>query len=117
MSSTALPAAGIRLGDLLPSITAALSFSVTDILLKVVYADGMLYCYESPKKGLVHLVKCSPEKCEETGVLQIPKAADKHWAHPAIADGKLFIRFNGTLIGGLAGLVLHGLEQAAKLWL
>ena len=41
MSSTALPAAGIRLGDLLPSITAALSFSATDILLKVVYADGM----------------------------------------------------------------------------
>lgn len=63
----------------------------------VVYADGMLYCYESPKKGLVHLVKCSPEKFEETGVLQIPKAADKHWAHPAIADGKLFIRYNGTL--------------------
>jgi uncharacterized membrane-anchored protein YjiN (DUF445 family) len=28
-----------------------------------------------------------------------------------------YIRFNGALIGGLAGLVLHGLEQGAKLWL
>jgi probable blue pigment (indigoidine) exporter len=39
--ATALPATGSRLADMAPSITAALSFSVTDILLKVVYADGM----------------------------------------------------------------------------
>ncbi len=30
-----------RLADLLPGITAALSFSATDILLKIVYGDGM----------------------------------------------------------------------------
>jgi uncharacterized membrane-anchored protein YjiN (DUF445 family) len=28
-----------------------------------------------------------------------------------------YIRFNGTLIGGLAGLALHALEQASKLYL
>ena len=28
-----------------------------------------------------------------------------------------YIRFNGTLIGGLAGLALHALEQGLKLWL
>lgn len=28
-----------------------------------------------------------------------------------------YIRFNGALIGGLAGLALHALEQGAKLWL
>ncbi len=28
-----------------------------------------------------------------------------------------YIRFNGTLIGGLAGLALHAAEQGAKLWL
>ena len=28
-----------------------------------------------------------------------------------------YIRFNGTLIGGLAGLVLHAVERGAKLWL
>ena len=27
-----------------------------------------------------------------------------------------FIRFNGALIGGLAGLALHALEQGVKLW-
>jgi uncharacterized membrane-anchored protein YjiN (DUF445 family) len=27
-----------------------------------------------------------------------------------------YIRFNGTVIGGLAGLALHGVEQALKLW-
>ena len=28
-----------------------------------------------------------------------------------------YIRFNGAMIGGLAGLVLHGLEQGLKLYL
>ena len=28
-----------------------------------------------------------------------------------------YIRFNGALIGGLAGLVLHAFEQGAKFWL
>lgn len=41
MSVTALPAPAVRLADLAPSITAALSFSATDILLKIVYGDGM----------------------------------------------------------------------------
>lgn len=62
-----------------------------------IMADGMLYLYESPKKGLVHLVKPTPEKFERTGVLQVPDAKDKHWAHPVIADKKLLIRYDGTL--------------------
>jgi drug/metabolite transporter (DMT)-like permease len=42
MSTTAtLPATSTRPADLVPSVVAALSFSMTDILLKVVYADGM----------------------------------------------------------------------------
>lgn len=46
MRLTVLPTSGAtsgasRLSDMGPSITAALSFSVTDILLKVVYQDGM----------------------------------------------------------------------------
>ena len=38
---TALPASQGRVADLAPGLTAALSFSATDILLKVVYASGM----------------------------------------------------------------------------
>lgn len=63
----------------------------------IVYADGMLYLYESPKKGIVDLVKASPEKYERSGTFQMPQEKDKHWAHPAIADGKLFLRYNGVL--------------------
>ncbi len=40
MSVTLSPAAG-RMGGLLPAMTAAVSFSVADILLKVIYASGM----------------------------------------------------------------------------
>lgn len=63
----------------------------------IIEADGMLYLYESPKKGLVHLVAVDHEKFEPRGVFQVPQAKDKHWAHPAIANGLLFIRYNGTL--------------------
>jgi len=38
---TALPVSQGRLADLAPGVTAALSFSVTDILLKIVYGSGM----------------------------------------------------------------------------
>lgn len=62
-----------------------------------IFAEGMLYFYESPKKGLVHLVKATPEKYERTGVFQVPDAKDKHWAHPAIANGRLYLRYNGVL--------------------
>jgi len=39
--SAALPPRRHALTDLLPSLTAAISFSITDILLKYVYGDGM----------------------------------------------------------------------------
>ncbi len=40
MSVTAAPAAA-RMGGMLPALTAAMSFSVADILLKLIYASGM----------------------------------------------------------------------------
>ncbi len=63
----------------------------------IVTADGMLYIYEAPKKGQVSLVKASPEKFDRTGTLQIPDTQDKHWAHPAIANGRLYIRYDGHI--------------------
>ncbi|MCC6145477.1 MAG: PQQ-like beta-propeller repeat protein [Candidatus Hydrogenedentes bacterium] len=62
-----------------------------------VYADGMLYIYEGPKSGQVKLVKASPAGFEQAGVLQIPRARDKHWANPTIANQRLYIRYNGSL--------------------
>lgn len=62
-----------------------------------IYADGMLYVLEGPKKGLVDLVKASPAGFERTGSFALPRGKDKYWANPAIADGKLFLRFEGVL--------------------
>lgn len=63
----------------------------------VVFAEGMLYVYEGPKKGIVSLVKATSTGCEVSGSFEIPKGKDKHWAHPAIANGLLFIRHGGNL--------------------
>lgn len=63
----------------------------------VVFADGMLYVYEGPKKGIVSLVKATPEKFERTGSFQVPPGKEKHWANPAIANGRLYIRHAGNL--------------------
>ncbi len=63
----------------------------------IAYADGMLYVYEGHRKGIVNLVKADPTKYERTGTLTIPNNRDKHWAHPVIAAGHLFIRNAGNL--------------------
>jgi outer membrane protein assembly factor BamB len=63
----------------------------------IAYADGMLYVYQGPRKGVVSLVKASPEKFEAAGSFVVPKDRDKHWANPAIANGRLYIRYAGNL--------------------
>ena len=61
------------------------------------YADGMLYCYEEVK-GNVALVKANPKEFKVISSFQIPKGKEKfHWAHPAIVDGKLYIRYGSIL--------------------
>ncbi len=63
-----------------------------------VLADGMLYIYEGPKSGVVHLVKPSPAGLESAGKFTFTAGADKHWAHPAIAHGLLLIRRGDALV-------------------
>jgi outer membrane protein assembly factor BamB len=78
--------------------TGELMWTVSDVTSgNIAYADGMLYVYEGPKRGVVSLVKASPEKFERTGMFTVPAAKDKHWANPAIANGKLYIRHAGVL--------------------
>jgi len=64
----------------------------------VVYADGMLYVYEGPKAGIVDLVKPQPSGFERTGSFKVTEGTDKHWAHPVIAKGRLYIHHGDTLI-------------------
>ena len=64
----------------------------------VVYADGMLYIYEGPKSGVVSLVKAVPAGFERTGKFAVTEGTNNHWAHPTIANGRLYIRHGDALI-------------------
>lgn len=64
----------------------------------VVCADGMLYAYEGPKKGIVSLIKPSPAGLECTGRFTVSEGDREHWAHPTIANGRLYIRHGDALI-------------------
>lgn len=64
----------------------------------LIAADGMLYIYEGPKKGVVNLVKASPDGFVRTGSVSITQGTGKHWAHPTLANGRLYIRHGDTLV-------------------
>lgn len=62
----------------------------------IIAADNMLYCYEE-KSGNVGLVKPDPERFELVGSFKMENGSGPHWAHPAIFNGKLFIRHGDVL--------------------
>ncbi|MBI3119781.1 MAG: PQQ-binding-like beta-propeller repeat protein [Candidatus Hydrogenedentes bacterium] len=64
----------------------------------VVYADGMLYIYEGPKTGIVSLVKATSTGFARTGQFTVEEGTNQHWAHPTIANGRLYIRHGDVLI-------------------
>jgi outer membrane protein assembly factor BamB len=63
----------------------------------IIYADGMLYLYEE-KSGNVALAEPSQEKLKIISTFKVEKGEGPHWAHPAIYDGKLFIRHGNVLM-------------------
>jgi hypothetical protein len=63
----------------------------------IICADGMLYCYEE-RSGNVALVNPSPAKFDIVSTFKITEGSGPHWAHPAIAEGKLFIRHGDVLM-------------------
>ncbi|WP_347840240.1 PQQ-binding-like beta-propeller repeat protein [uncultured Draconibacterium sp.] len=63
----------------------------------IITADNMLYLYEE-KRGNVALVEPSTEALKIKGSFVINDGAGPHWAHPAIYDGKLFIRHGDVLL-------------------
>ncbi len=62
----------------------------------VVFADGMLYHYAD--SGSVNLIKPDPRSFQPMGTVKIPEGEDKHWTHPTIANGKLYIRHGTALV-------------------
>ncbi|HIE26731.1 TPA: alcohol dehydrogenase [Candidatus Poribacteria bacterium] len=63
----------------------------------IIYADGMLYCYEE-KTGNLGLVKASPEDFTVVSSFKIKQGKGPHWAHPVISDGRLYIRHGNVLM-------------------
>jgi outer membrane protein assembly factor BamB len=55
------------------------------------FADGMLYLLD--ERGIMKLVRATPEKYEKAGEFKVPEGGESmYWAHPVVCDGKLYIR-------------------------
>lgn len=54
------------------------------------FADGHLYCYG--EKNEVALVEANPKEYVEKGRFEVEKFDFPTWAHPVVANGKLYLR-------------------------
>ena len=59
------------------------------------WADGMLYLF-GEGGGQAALATCSPEKMEVKGKVQV-KGKGPSWAHPVVAGGRLYLRYDSNL--------------------
>jgi outer membrane protein assembly factor BamB len=62
----------------------------------VTAADGMLYVYGVD--GTMRLVKANPAAYEPAGQFTVSGGTDEHWAHPTIANGRLYLRHGDSLM-------------------
>ncbi len=62
----------------------------------VVYADGRLYGYT--EKGEVVLVDPDPASFEIISSFKVTEGGGRHWAHPVIAGGVLYVRHGDVLM-------------------
>ncbi len=56
----------------------------------LVYADGFLYCYG--EKNEMALVEANPVEYIEKGRFEVPTGDYPTWAHPVVANGRLYLR-------------------------
>ncbi len=60
------------------------------------YADDMLYCLD--ERGIMTLVKASPEKYEAVSTFEVPSGGEgMYWAHPVVCGARLYIRHQDKL--------------------
>ena len=65
----------------------------------VTFADGHLYCRSEGGKGQVALVEATPTGYKETGRFEQPDRSTKNsWAHPVVANGRLYLRDQDALL-------------------
>ena len=63
----------------------------------VIYADGLMYIYDE-KRGHIGLVNANPDEFELISSFRVTEGSGPHWAHPAISEGKLFVRHGNALM-------------------
>jgi outer membrane protein assembly factor BamB len=61
----------------------------------IIFADGMLYCLG--EKGKMGLVEASPGAFKLVSTFDLPMGEGPCWTHPAIAGGKLYLRWDDNL--------------------
>lgn len=65
----------------------------------VVYADGHLICRSETGSGKIALIEATPRGYVEKGRFAQPERSNNNsWAHPVVANGKLFIRDQDVLL-------------------
>jgi outer membrane protein assembly factor BamB len=65
----------------------------------IVYADGRLYLRTEEGKGTVALIEATPAGFKEKGRFDQPNRIDRQtWAHPVVANGRLYLRDNDILL-------------------
>ncbi|WP_346857208.1 PQQ-binding-like beta-propeller repeat protein [uncultured Draconibacterium sp.] len=63
----------------------------------VISAEGLLYLYEE-KRGNVALAEPSPDSLKIISTFKVDAGNGPHWVHPAIYNGRLFIRHGDVLM-------------------
>jgi hypothetical protein len=61
----------------------------------VIYAGERLYLYS--ENGVVGLAEATPDGYREHGRFQIKTGSLPTWSHPAVSDGRLFLRDQGVI--------------------
>jgi outer membrane protein assembly factor BamB len=65
----------------------------------LVYADSRLYLRQEDRSGTVALIEASPAGYKEHGRFEQPERSQANsWAHPVVANGKLYLRDQDLLL-------------------
>ena len=63
----------------------------------IVYADGLLYCYDE-RRGTVGIVVPDGKEFKTVGEVRVDKGSGPYWAHLTIHDGVLYARHGEALV-------------------
>ncbi len=94
-----------------PSHKSLISFNILDGKIQydikkigdasIISAEGMLYIYFTD--GTFRLAAANPKEYSPISEFKITKGTGEHWAHPALSDGRLFIRHGDSLMAYAVG--------------